>query len=54
MFSNTEHAIGPEDILEPDILPNCPKLADYQNIVTKSDSKDNWMMHFQSNDDVTM
>ena len=34
MINNTEHVLGPEDILEFDILPNS---AGYQNIVTKID-----------------
>ena len=33
----TEHVLGPEDILEIDILPNLPSSAGYQNIVTMID-----------------
>ena len=34
MINNTEHVLGPEDILEIDVLPNLPNSAGYQNIVT--------------------
>ena len=37
MINNTEHVLGPEDILEIDILPNLPNSAGYQNIVTMID-----------------
>ena len=37
MINNTEHTLGPEDILEIDILPNLPNSAGYQNIVTMID-----------------
>ena len=37
MINNTEHVLGPEDILEIDILPNLPNSAEYQNIVTMID-----------------
>ena len=37
MINNTEHVLGPEDILEIDILPNLPSSAGYQNIVTMID-----------------
>ena len=37
MINNTEHVLGPEDILEMDILPNLPNSAGYQNIVTMID-----------------
>ena len=37
MINNTEHVLGPEDILEIDILPNLPNSAGYQNIVTLID-----------------
>ena len=37
MINETEHVLGPEDILEIDILPNLPKSAGYQNIVTMID-----------------
>ena len=37
MINNTEHVLGPEDILEIDILPNLPSSAGYQNIVTRID-----------------
>ena len=33
----TEHVLGPEDILEIDILPNLPNSAGYHNIVTTID-----------------
>ena len=36
-INNTEHVLGPEDILEIDILPNLPNCAGYQNIVTMID-----------------
>ena len=34
MINNTEHVLGPEDILEIDILPNLPNSARYQNTIT--------------------
>ena len=34
MINNTEHVLGPEYILEIDIVPNLPNSAGYQNIVT--------------------
>ena len=34
MINNTEHVLGPEDLLEIDILPNLTNSAGYQNIVT--------------------
>ena len=34
MLSNTEHALGLEDIMEFGILPNLPKSAECQKIVT--------------------
>ena len=34
MINNTEYVLGPEDILEIDILPNLSNSAGYQNIVT--------------------
>ena len=34
MINNTEHVLGPEDILQIDILPNLPNSAGYQSIVT--------------------
>ena len=37
MINNTEHVLGPEDILEIDILPNLPNSAGYQNILTMID-----------------
>ena len=37
VINNTEHVLGPEDILEIDILPNVPNSAGYQNIVTMID-----------------
>ena len=37
MFNNTEHILGPEDILEIDILSNLPNSAGYRNIVTMID-----------------
>ena len=37
MINNTEHVLGPEYILEIDILPNLPNSAGYQNIVTMID-----------------
>ena len=37
MINNTEHVLGPEDILEIDILANLPNSAEYQNIVTMID-----------------
>ena len=37
MINNTEDVLGPEDILEIDILPNLPNWAGYQNIVTMID-----------------
>ena len=37
MINNTEHVLGPEYILEIDILPNLPKSAGYKNIVTRID-----------------
>ena len=37
MINNTEHVLGPEDILEIDTLPNLPNSAGYQNIVTLID-----------------
>ena len=37
MINNTEHVLGPEDILEIDILPNLPNSAGYQNFVTMRD-----------------
>ena len=37
MINNTEHVLGPEDILEIDKLPNLPNSAGYQNIVTMID-----------------
>ena len=37
MINNTEHVLGPEDILEIDVLPNLPNSAGYQNIVTMID-----------------
>ena len=37
MINNTEHVLGPKDILEIDILPNLPNSAGYQNIVTMID-----------------
>ena len=37
MINNTEHVLGPEDILEIDILPNLPNSAGFQNIVTMID-----------------
>ena len=36
MFNNTEHVLGPEDILETDILSDLPNSAGYWNIVTTS------------------
>ena len=65
MINNTEHVLGPEDILEINILPNLPNSAGYQNIVTMIDvfsrylfaypttrchSKDNWTMHCRRHD----
>ena len=37
LINATEHVLGPEDILEIDILPNLPNSAGYQNIVTMID-----------------
>ena len=37
VINNTEHVLGPEDILQIDILPNLPNSAGYQNIVTMID-----------------
>ena len=37
MINNTEHALGPEEILEIDILPNLPNSAGYQSVVTMID-----------------
>ena len=37
MINNTEHVLGPEDILEIDILLNLPNSTGYQNIVTMID-----------------
>ena len=37
MINNTEHVLGPEDILEIDILPNLSISTGYQNIVTMID-----------------
>ena len=37
MINNTEHVLGPDDILEIDILPNLPNSAGYQTIVTMID-----------------
>ena len=37
MINNTEHVLGPEDILEIDILPNLPISAGYQNLVAMED-----------------
>ena len=37
MINKTEHVLGPEDILELDILPNLPNSLGYQNIVTMID-----------------
>ena len=37
MINNTEHVLGPEDILEIDILPYLPNSAGNQNIVTMID-----------------
>ena len=37
MINNTEHVLGPKDILEIDIMPNLPNSAAYQNIVTMID-----------------
>ena len=37
MINNTEQVLGPEDILEIDILPNLPNSTGYQNIVTMID-----------------
>ena len=37
MIKNTENVLGPEDILEIDILPNLPNSAGYQNIVAMID-----------------
>ena len=36
-INNTEHVLGPEDILKIDILPNLPNSAGYQNIITMID-----------------
>ena len=36
-INNTEHVLGPEDILEIDIQPNLRNSAGYQNIVTMID-----------------
>ena len=37
IINNTEHVLGPEDILEIGILPNLPSAARYQDIVTMID-----------------
>ena len=37
MINNTEHVLGPEDILKIDILPNLNHSAGYRNIVTMID-----------------
>ena len=37
MINNTEHILGPVDILEINTLPNLPNSAGYQNIVTMID-----------------
>ena len=37
MINNTEHVLGPEDILENDILSNLPNYAGNQSIVTMTD-----------------
>ena len=37
MINHTEHVLGPEDILEIDILPNLPNSAGYQNILVVID-----------------
>ena len=37
MINNTEHVLGPESILEIDILTNLPNSVGYQNIVTMID-----------------
>ena len=37
IINNTEHVLGPENILEIDILPNLPNKAGYQNIFTMID-----------------
>ena len=37
VINNTEHVLGPEDILEIDKLPNLPNSAGYQNIVIMID-----------------
>ena len=37
MISKTEHALGPEDILEIDILTNLPISAVFENIFTLAD-----------------
>ena len=65
MINNTEHVLGPEDILEIDILSNLPNSAGYQNNVTMIDvfslylfayptqntySEDNGTMHCRRHD----
>ena len=50
MINNTEHVLGPEDILEIDILPNLPNSAGYQNIVTMIDVFSRYLFAYPTQD----
>ena len=50
MINNTEHVLGPEDILEIDILPNLPNSSGYQNIVTMIDVFSRYLFAYPTQD----